>query len=551
LWWKWWERSDADTLIRQAGEISVHVISGSERDSKTAPSGVRSAKPAKSLDLRAYALATVYVAVALLVGIVLDQILDVRNLALVFLMSVLTSAVLHGLRPALYSSLLGALVFNFFFLPPRYTLTISDPESVLALFFFLGVAIIASNLTATVQRQAAAARHRARTTEDLYLFSKKLAGTGTLDDVLWATAFQLASMLKVRAVLLLPEQGSIAVKAGYPPDDTLDDADIAAARWAWEHNHAAGRGADTLPGAKRLYVPLRTGRAAVGVIGLDSDRRDGPLLTPEQQRLLDALADQAALAIERIQLVADVDRARLAVEADRLRSALLTSISHDLKTPLAAILGAAGTLRDYLDSMTPDDRLDLLATIVDESERLHRFIANLLDMTRLEAGAMEPNSTPHFVGDIAGGALRRGAKILAHHKTEMTVASDLPMVHVDAVLFEQVLFNLLDNAAKYSPENSTITIAGWANAYNVFVQVADEGQGIPPADLERIFDSFYRVRKGDQVRAGTGLGLSICRGFVEAMGGTISAENRSDRAGARFTVQLPIANDIPKLDDLK
>ena len=550
-WWKWWERSDADALIRQAGEISVHVISGSERDSRTAPSGVRSATPAKSLDLRAYALATGYVAVALLVGVVLDQVLDVRNLALVFLMSVLTSAVLHGLRPALYSSLLGAFAFNFFFLPPRYTLTISDPESVLALFFFLGVAIIASNLTATVQRQAAAARRRARTTEDLYLFSKKLAGTGTLDDVLWATAFQLASMLKVRAVLLLPEQGSIAVKAGYPPDDTLDDADIAAARWAWEHNHAAGRGADTLPGAKRLYVPLRTGRAAVGVIGLDSDRRDGPLLTPEQQRLLDALADQAALAIERIQLVADVDRARLAAEADRLRSALLTSISHDLKTPLAAILGAAGTLRDYLDSMTADDRLDLLATIVDESERLHRFIANLLDMTRLESGAMEPNATPHFVGDIAGGALRRGAKILAHHKTEMTVASDLPMVRVDAVLLEQVLFNLLDNAAKYSPENSTITITGRANAYNVFVQVSDEGQGIPPADLERIFDSFYRVRKGDQVRAGTGLGLSICRGFVEAMGGTISAENRSDRRGARFTVQLPIAIDIPQLDDLK
>ena len=204
------------------------------------------------------------------------------------------------------------------------------------------MAIIASNLTASVQRQAAAARLRARTTEDLYLFSKKLAGTGTLDDVLWATAFQLASMLKVRVVLLLPEDGTIAVKAGYPPDDTLDDADIAAARWAWEHNRAAGRGADTLPGAKRLYVPLRTGRAAVGVIGLDNDRQ-GPLLSPEQQRLLDALADQAALAIERVQLVADVDNARLVEEAGRLRSALLTSISHDLKTPLAAIMGAAGT----------------------------------------------------------------------------------------------------------------------------------------------------------------------------------------------------------------
>ncbi|WP_184449637.1 sensor histidine kinase KdpD [Rhizobium sp. BK538] len=549
-WWKSWGRSVADELIREAGEISVHVISGSEKDAATSR-GIGTAAVSSTLDFRAYARATAYVAVALLVGVVLDQVLDVRNLALVFLMAVLTSAVLHGLRPALYSSLLGALAFNFFFLPPRYTLTISDPESVLALFFFLGVAVIASNLTATVQRQAAAARHRARTTEDLYLFSKKLAGTGTLDDVLWATAFQLASMLKVRVVLLLPEEGTIAVKAGYPPDDTLDDADIAAARWAWEHNHAAGRGADTLPGAKRLYVPLRTGRSAVGVIGLDSDRRDGPLLTPEQQRLLDALADQAALAIERIQLVADVDRARLAVEADRLRSALLTSISHDLKTPLAAILGAAGALREYLESMPAEDRIDLLSTIVDESERLNRFIANLLDMTRLESGAMEPNTAPHFIGDIAGSALRRSAKILAHHKTEMSIASDLPMVLVDPVLLEQVLFNLLDNATKYAPENSTIRINGWSNAYNVFIQVSDEGQGIPPADLERVFDTFYRVRKGDQVRAGTGLGLSICRGFVEAMGGTISAENRNDRTGAIFTIRLPKTNDIPKLDEFK
>ena len=549
-WRDWLHRSIADDLIRTSGNISVHVISGSETVG-TSARGVGAAPSVPDFNIRAYLSATAYVVVALIAGVVLDQVLDVRNLALVFLMAVLTSAVIHGLRPALYTCIISALSFNFFFLPPRYTLTISDPESVLALFFFLGVAVIASNLTATVQRQAAAARQRARTTEDLYLFSKKLAGTGTLDDVLWATAFQLASMLKVRVVLLLPEEGTIAVKAGYPPDDTLDEADIAAARWAWEHNHAAGRGADTLPGAKRLYVPLRTGRAAVGVIGLDNDRRDGPLLTPEQQRLLDALADQAALAIERIQLVADVDRAKLAAEADRLRSALLTSISHDLKTPLAAILGAAGTLRDYRDSMSVEDRLDLLSTVVDESERLNRFIANLLDMTKIESGAMEPNYALHYPGDIAGSALRRAEKILAHHKTVMTIPADLPMIRVDPVLFEQVLFNLLDNAAKYAPQGSSIRIDGRADEYNVVIEVSDEGPGIPPADLDRVFDTFYRVSKGDQVRAGTGLGLSICRGFVEAMGGTITARNRSDGSGAVFTIRLPKPNEIPKLDELK
>jgi two-component system sensor histidine kinase KdpD len=550
-WREWFQPSTANLLIRKAGDISVHVISGHDQR-ETSRRGVKAAVPATpALDVRAYLLATAYVAIALPVGIVLDQVLDVRNLALVFLMAVLTSAVLHGLRPALYSCILGAFSFNFFFLPPRYTLTISDPESVLALFFFLGVAIIASNLTATVQRQAAAARQRARTTEDLYLFSKKLAGTGTLDDVLWATAFQLASMLKVRVVLLLPEDGTIAVKAGYPPDDTLDDADIAAARWAWEHNHAAGRGADTLPGAKRLYVPLRTGRTAVGVIGLDNDRRDGPLLTPEQQRLLDALADQAALAIERIQLVAAMDHAKLAAEADRLRSALLTSISHDLKTPLAAVLGASTTLRDYFAPMSEEDRTDLLSTIVDESERLNRFIANLLDMTRIESGAMVPNYALHDIGDVVGTALRRGAKILGGHRINVRIPENLPAVRVDPVLFEQVLFNLLDNAAKYAPEGSAIDITGWTGTDTIVVQVADTGPGIPPGDLDRVFDTFYRVRKGDQVRAGTGLGLSICRGFIEAMGGSITADNRADGTGAVFTIRLPKSNDILKLDELK
>ncbi len=356
--------------------------------------------------------------------------------------------------------------------------------------------------------------------------------------MLWVSAYQIASMLKVRVVILLPEDGSIAVKAGYPPDDTLVDADIAAARWAWEHNRPAGRGADTLPGAKRLYMPLKTGRGAIGVVGLDNDRQ-GPLLTPEQQRLFDALADQAALAIERIHLVADVDKARLAAETDRLRTALLTSISHDLKTPLAGIMGAAGTIKDFGQGLSDEAKDELLQTVIDESERLNRFIVNLLDMTRIGAGAMEPNYSMQFLGDIVGSALTRASKIVSDHKVSTTIPADLPMVRVDPVLFEQVLFNLIDNAAKYSPDGTMISVTGWASEASVNIRVLDEGGGIPPEDLDRIFDSFYRVRKTDHVTAGTGLGLSICRGFVEAMGGTITAGNRPDRQGAMFTVTLP------------
>ncbi|PYE94834.1 two-component system sensor histidine kinase KdpD [Rhizobium sp. PP-F2F-G38] len=537
-WREWYEGSITHDLIRNSGTISVHVMSGGGEE--VAPRGVRTAKAANRIKPKDYVFSLAFVSVAVVTGILLDQALNVQNLALVFLMGVLASAVRGGLGPGLFASFLGAFAFNFFFLEPRYTLTIRDPESVVALLFFLGTALVASNLAAAVQRQATAARQRARTTEDLYLFSRKLAGTGTLDDVLWATAYQIASMLKVRVVILLPEDGTIAVRAGYPPDDTLVDADIAAARWAWEHDRPAGRAADTLPGAKRLYLPLRTGRGAIGVVGLDNDRQ-GPLLNSDQQRLFDALADQAALAIERIQLVADVDRARLAAETDRLRTALLTSISHDLKTPLAAILGSAGTIKDFGAGLSEDAKDELLTTVIEESERLNRFIANLLDMTRIGSGAMTLNTAPHFVGDIVGSALARAAKITADHRVETAIPDDLPMVKVDPVLLEQVLFNLIDNAAKYAPDGTTIRIEADGDAGLVRLRVTDEGPGVPPGDLKRIFDSFYRVSKIDHVTAGTGLGLSICRGFIEAMGGSITAENRLDDAGALFQISLPKA----------
>lgn len=536
--------SVAQTLIREAGDISIHVIPGQEAGAGEVRAAGSSGE--QRFEPGAYLAGVAFVAVAVGLGMLLHLVLDVRNIALVFLMAVLASAVTAGLWPALFTSVIGALAFNFFFLPPLYTLVIGDPESVLAFFFFLLVALIASNLTARVQRQATAARQRARTTEDLYLFSRKLAGTGTLDDVLWASAYQIAAMLRVRVVILLPEETSIAVRAGYPPDDTLDDADIAAAHWAWEHDRPAGRGADTLPGAKRLYLPLRTGRGAIGVIGLDSDR-PGALLTPEQQRLFDALADQAAIAIERVQLAADVDKAKLAAEADRLRSALLTSISHDLKTPLASIMGAAGTLRDYGKAIPEADRSELLGTVVEESERLNRFIANLLDMTRIEAGAMEPNYALLDVGDVVGAALRRAESITRGHMIDLSLAAGLPMLRLDPVLFDQVLFNLVDNAAKYAPTGTTLGVHARADGDAVVLDILDEGPGLPPDDLERIFDSFYRVGKGDQVRAGTGLGLAICRGFVEAMGGTITAANRRDRQGAVFTIRMPIPPETQQM----
>jgi two-component system sensor histidine kinase KdpD len=292
---------------------------------------------------------------------------------------------------------------------------------------------------------------------------------------------------------------------------------------------------------------MHTGRGAIGVVGIDSDKA-GPLLTPDQRRLLDALMDQGALAIERVQLVEDMDRVERTAETERLRNALLTSISHDLKTPLASVLGSAGALRDLEDKLADSEKVELLATIIDESERLNRFIANLLDMTKLESGAVTPKLAPHDLSEIVGSTLRRTAKILRQHSVQLDLARDVPMVALDAVLFEQVLFNLLDNAAKYAAAGTTIFIRTWRERESVSLQIADEGDGIPKDELEHIFDKFYRVQKTDQVRPGTGLGLAISRGFVEAMHGTIMAANRPDRRGAVFTIRLPIASEPQQLD---
>ncbi|MBV8754856.1 MAG: sensor histidine kinase KdpD [Hyphomicrobiales bacterium] len=547
-WFEILHGSVVHELVRRSGNVSVHVIAGDAVPGDPIPrKTVRTAQGQRPFDFRAYLVALAAVALALGASFLVNWRLGVENVNLVFLTAIVGIAARYGLWPSLFASVIASLCYNFFFLPPIYTFTITDPVNIAAFFFFILMAVVVSNVAARVRTQALAAMQRARTTESLYAFSRKLAGVGTLDDVLWATAYQTALMLSVRVVLLLPDNGKISVKAGYPPEDRLDEADLAAANWAWDNNRSAGRGSDTLPGARRLFLPMRTGRGPIGIMGIDSDK-PGPLLTPDQRRLLDALMDQAALAVERVGLVADMDKVKRTLETDRLRSALLTSISHDLKTPLAAVLAAAGTFRDLGKALDDSQKAELLATIIDESERLNRFIANLLDMTRLEAGAVVPNAALHDVSEVLGSALRRGGKILAQHRVEVDLAAELPMLRLDPVLFEQVLFNLLDNAAKYAPARSTIRIAAWRESEAVYLQVIDEGEGIPAGDLEQIFDKFYRVQKGDQVRAGTGLGLAISRGFVEAMQGTITAANRTDRPGAVFTIRLPVPVGAQQLE---
>jgi two-component system sensor histidine kinase KdpD len=527
-------------LVRRSGNISVHVVPGEAAPTETTSQrAVATAAPPTTFDARSYALALLVTGAGLGLALLLEPSTGVENADLMLLTAVVAVAIRWGLGPSLAAVVAASLSYNFFFLPPVYTFTIADPTNVAAFLLFTLVAVLVSNLASRARLSAVVSQGRAKATERLFGFSRKLAACGTLDDVLWATSAQVAAMLRVRVVLLLPDAQTVAVRAGYPPEDMLDEADLAAAQWAFDNERPAGRGADTLPGAKRLFLPMRTGRGTIGVIGLDADGT-GPILTPEGRRLLDALADMGALALERVRLVEDLDRAERAAETDRLARALLTSISHDLRTPLASVLGAASTLRDLDGALPLEAKAELLTTIIEESERLNRFIVNLLDMTRLEAGAVAPNLGLQDVAETIDTALRRTQKILAGHRVAVEIAPDLPTLRLDPVLFEQVLVNLLDNAAKYAPEDSTVTLRARQDGRTVRIEVLDEGFGLPEADVERVFDKFYRVRKSDRVRAGTGLGLAISRGFVEAMGGTVTAGNRRDRLGATFTVTLPV-----------
>jgi two-component system sensor histidine kinase KdpD len=345
---------------------------------------------------------------------------------------------------------------------------------------------------------------------------------------------------------MLAEGGKLTPGAGWPPGATVPLAEIEAASFAWAEGRSGTAAMRTAVGSRWVHVSLGTIHGEVAVVSLELDRVvDMP---PEDERLLDAFAQQAGVAIERVRLVDVLDKAKVAAETERLRSALLTSLSHDLKTPLASIIGAATSLQQQADLYDAATRRDLAAMIQDEAERLSRFVHNLLDMTRLESGAIELSSEPVDLSEVVGAALARTAAFLARHRTEVQLDADLPMLRLDVVLFDQVLFNLLDNAAKFSPAGSMISIEARRADGDVVLHVSDEGPGVPEGELESIFEKFYRAAGGDRRPAGTGLGLAVCRGFMTALGGTIHAGNRTGRSGAVFTIEFPasLAVEAPR-----
>ena len=531
-------RTLAFGLIRRAQDIAIHVLAGEAKPQRWTWPAI--ATP-RSRVLAGLLTAAGSVACAVLVGEVASAHLRLPNLSMIFLAAVLGSAMTFGVASAITAALLSFLAYNFFFIPPHYTLTIAEPHELFALLIFLLVAVLTGGLAGRVREEASNARQRAITTQSLYDFARKLSGIARLDDVLWVFASQVAGVFKTQAIILLPRDGDLEIRAAFPPEDTLGPAEWGAAQWAFKHGEPAGAGLGTLPNAKYQFHPLRTSQGTIGVIAVEP-RADARTLTAEQERVLAALSDQASISIERTFLVEEAAKTAAFVEKERLRNALLSSLSHDLRTPLSSVLGSVTTLRQFGAKLSDGDKDDLLLTIEQESRRLARFVSNLFDMTRVESGALDIKHELVDVGDAITGAVSRARKAFPDRQIGVRVAGDLPLIRGDGPLLEQVFFNLIDNADKYVPKSGATKIGASLRGNEIVATVEDDGPGVPPDRLELIFEKFYRGQADDGRPPGTGLGLAICKGVIEAMDGSIHAESPiSQGRGLRIRITLPSA----------
>lgn len=525
-------RSLSDEITRQAEGIAIHIV--------TPPKGKAPSFRWPRPTIAVSALIAAFGAVALAIGLGHYALhwLKAPAISMFFLAAVLLCANRFGTGSALVAAILSFFAYNFFFIEPVHTFTVASPHELLALTVFLLVAIITGGLSGRVREQSDAASRRIFQTQMLFDFSRKLSATASLDDVLWAVASQTASAIRGETIVLLAENGELVIKAAFPPEDSMGPGEWTAARWAQNHREAAGLKTTTLPNVHFTFRPLQTPRGVVGVIGL---RPGSAGLSAEDDRVVEALVDQTTVAIERTLLVGDAARAEAAAESERLRSALLSSISHDLRTPLATILGAVTSLSSLGGKMPKESRNELLSAIEEETRRMSRFVTNLLDMTRLEAPNLEITRDWVDLTDIIRAAAGRARTAWPDRQLDLVLPAGLPLVHGDSGLLEQVVFNLLDNANKYSEAESRTKVSVEQQGVELVLEVSDEGQGIPPGDLERVFDKFYRVKQGDGRSAGVGLGLAICRGIVTALGGTIAAASPIDGSrGTRITIRLPL-----------
>jgi two-component system sensor histidine kinase KdpD len=531
-WIEFLRGSTVDRLIRLSGPIDVYVInSEAELQTRQIVEGWRPHRP-----LRRYLLGLLLVAAATGLSALVDPYISPTNLIIIYLLSVVLAAFYLGRGPAILVSVLGVATFDFFFVPPRLTMAVADTEYLLTFIGLMAVSLVISQLTALVRGQAKAVQRREAETVELYELGRDLTVAMDLDAVAQAAISHVGQTFSREVAIFLPVNNILKVHSS-SPGLTVSDNDQAVATWVFEHGQVAGHGTETLSEAALRYQPLKTRRGVVGVLGVkpvDPARH----LTREQLRTLDAFANQIGLAVERASLAEQARQAELLEVTDKLQTALLNSISHDLRTPLVSITGALSSLAEDQILMDNAARRSLVETASEEADRLNRLVGNLLDMTRLESGAIRIKKEPCDIQDMIGSALEGLGSRLGKRSINIEIPPELPLIQVDFVLVERVLVNVIDNALKYSPTEQPIDVKAHTAGAFLEIEVADRGTGIPPEDLTRIFDKFYRVQRPDNV-SGTGLGLSISKGIVEAHGGFISAENRPG-GGTIITIALPV-----------
>lgn len=527
-----------DGLVRQSGPTDIYVLSGTAEEGTPQPPARRRPRPRASEFL--IALGTVALCTAL--NWFVFRRINVTDVAMVYLLGTILVAARTSLWPSVVASVTSIALFDFLFVPPFGTFAVNDVDYIATFAVMLAVSLVTSYLTLQVRGQARAAREREQRTGALYALSRELAGATATEVLTTAARRHVDGALGVHSFILLPgpDRGLSVPHLGVPDgagQPLLDDRELSVARWVYDHGSPAGRGTDTLPASRGLYLPLTGGSGAVGVLAIFADdTRD--LQHPTARQLLEAFAGQTALALERVLLATRHQESQMEVEAERLRTALLSSLSHDLRTPLGAITGAASTLRDDAETISASARDELLGAILQESARMNRLIGNLLDMIRLETGALQVQPDFQPLEEVVGVALIRLEERLQEHPVTTALPADLPLVAIDGILIEQVLVNLLENAAKYTPAGTPIEISAEGDDEFVTVSVADRGPGIPPGEEQKIFDKFHRLPTVESP-SGVGLGLTICRGIVTAHGGRIWAENRQGGGLAvRFT--LPV-----------
>ncbi len=528
-------RSLAGAFIRRARGAALHVVT--EAAGQERPSAVRRVELDIARGWRGYAVGAAFVAAATAVSFPLDQAFERADVGMVFLCAVLAAGVLYGLRTALAAATVAFLVYNFFFLEPRYSFRIGSPTDVITLFVFWAAALATGGLAGRLHDQQRAASRRASAVTTLLAASRQLSGAARREDTARALAEQLAAAAGGKAMILLPRDGSIAPAAGSPGLEELSAGDMAAARWAWEKGEPAGAGTGTLPNAAWSFRPLQGIKARSGVAAIEPRSASAG---PDDDRFVLALLDQGAVALERAELAADAADAEALRRSDRLRSALLNSISHDLRTPLSTVLGSTTTLLEYGDGLEPAVRRDLLESIREEAERLNRYVGDLLDMTRIEGGALAPRREWLDAREVLQAALMRASRRLGGRQAHKDFPPNLSLVKGDPGLLEQALVNILENAIDYSPDGTVIELAAYEDMKNVVLSIEDEGRGIPTAELEKVFEKFRRMEQSGDRGKGAGLGLAISKGFVEAMGGRIAAASPiHEGRGTRILISLP------------